>query len=229
MVTGIDALPHFDEKTTSTAPVKKDKLGRDAFLKMFIAQMNHQDPLNPMDISQMSSQLAQYSSLEQLLNINTNLESIEGVQNSNNKYQTIDMIGKEVQADSSTLVLDNGKAAKGSFSLGESASCTVHILDEQGTVIRDIKLGALKPGNIDFEWDGFGNNKKLYKSGQFTYEVTAENKDGKNISVNKFIKGTVSGIDLSNKEPILFVNSTPISMSQIVNINMVKDTTSTGS
>jgi flagellar basal-body rod modification protein FlgD len=73
-------ITHFDEKKTTTAKAE-DKLGRDAFLKMFIAQMNNQDPLNPMDISQMSSQLAQYSSLEQLLNINSNLESIEGVQN----------------------------------------------------------------------------------------------------------------------------------------------------
>jgi flagellar basal-body rod modification protein FlgD len=229
MVTGISALPTFEEKTTTTAPAKKDQLGQDAFLKMFIAQMNNQDPLNPMDISQMSSQLAQYSSLEQLLNINTNLESIEGVQNSSNKYQSIDMIGKEVQADSSTLVLDNGRAAKGVFYLGEAADCTVHILDEQGSSIRDINLGALGEGSNEFEWDGFDNNKKLYKSGQFTYEVTAVNGNKNQVSVNKSIKGTVTGVNLNGEEPILYVNSTPLSMSQIININMVKDATSTGS
>jgi flagellar hook assembly protein FlgD len=136
------------------------------------------------------------------------------------------MIGKEVQADSSSLVLDNGKAAKGSFYLGESADCTVYILNENGVPVRDIKMGVLQPGNIDFEWDGFDNSKKLYKSGQFTYEVKAINIDDENVSVNKFIKGTVTGIDLSDKEPILYVNSTPISMSQIINVNMVKDTES---
>jgi flagellar basal-body rod modification protein FlgD len=225
MLSGISALPTFEEKTT-TASSPKDKLGRDAFLKMFIAQMNNQDPLNPMDISQMSSQLAQYSSLEQLLNINTNLESIGGAQNSSNRYQSIDMIGKEVQADSSALVLDNGKATKGVFYLDESANCTVHILDEQGSSIRDINLGTLGEGSNEFEWDGFDNNKKLYKSGQFTYEVTAENGNKNQVSVNKSIKGTVTGVNLSGEEPIIYVNSTPLSMSQIININMVKDTQS---
>lgn len=224
MVTGISALPTFEEKTTTTATTKKDQLGQDAFLKMFIAQMNNQDPLNPMDISQMSSQLAQYSSLEQLLNINGNLESIEGVQNSNNKYQTIDMIGKEVQADSSTLVLDNGKAAKGVFYLGEAADCMVHIIDEKGDVVKDIELNGLKPGNNEFQWDGFDNKNNLYKSGEFSYEVTALNGNKNQVSVNKSIKGIVSGINLSDAEPVIYVNSTPISMSQIININMVTDT-----
>ncbi len=223
MVTGISAITNYEDKTTAKAAAE-DKLGRDSFLKMFIAQMNNQDPLNPMDISQMSSQLAQYSSLEQLLNINSNLESIESVQSSSNKYQTIDLIGKEVQADSSTLVLDNGKAAKGFFNLGESANCTVYILDENGVPIKSIEMGALQPGNNEFEWDGFDDNKKLYKSGQFTYEVKAINNNEENVSVNKFIKGTVSGIDLSDEEPILYVNATPLTMSQIVNINMVTDT-----
>jgi flagellar basal-body rod modification protein FlgD len=191
---------------------------------MFIAQMNNQDPLNPMDISQMSSQLAQYSSLEQLLNINSNLESIEGIQNSSNRYQSIDLIGKEVQADSSTLVLDNGKAANGMFYLGEAANCTVQIFDENGASIRKIDLGVLEPGNNEFEWDGFDNNKKLYKSGQFIYEVTAINNNNNLVSVDKTIKGVVTGINLNDKEPVIYVNSTPISMSQIMNVNMVKDT-----
>ncbi|MBN1907226.1 MAG: hypothetical protein JW927_19255, partial [Deltaproteobacteria bacterium] len=207
MLTGISALTNYED-TTATKAASEDKLGRDSFLKMFIAQMNNQDPLNPMDISQMSSQLAQYSSLEQLLNINTNLESIESVQNSSNMYQSIDMIGKEVQADSSTLVLDNGKAAKGLFYLGEAADCTVHILDENGASIREIDLNALEPGNNEFEWDGFDNNKKLHTSGQFTYEVTAVNNNDDQISVEKTIKGVVTGINLSDEEPVIYVNST---------------------
>lgn len=222
MLTGIGAITGYED-TTATKAASEDKLGRDSFLKMFIAQMNNQDPLNPMDISQMSSQLAQYSSLEQLLNINSNLESIEGVQNSSNRYQSIDMIGKEVLADSSTLVLDNGNAAKGLFYLGEAADCTIHILDENGVSIREIDLGALEPGNNEFEWDGFDNNKKLYKSGQFSYEVTAVNNNDDQISVEKTIKGIVTGINLSDEEPIIYVNSTPLTMSQILNVNMVED------
>ncbi|MBN1906023.1 MAG: hypothetical protein JW927_13100, partial [Deltaproteobacteria bacterium] len=83
---------------------------------------------------------------------------------------------------------------------------------------------ALEPGNNEFEWDGFDNNKNLYTSGQFTYEVTAVNNNDDQISVEKTIKGVVTGINLSDEEPVIYVNSTPLSISQIINVNMVEDT-----
>ncbi|NLA76149.1 MAG: hypothetical protein GX846_11880 [Deltaproteobacteria bacterium] len=225
MITGINALSKNDDPA-ATKVKSEDKLGRDSFLKMFIAQLSNQDPLNPMDISQMSSQLAQYSSLEQLLNINSNLESIEGIQDSASRYQTLGLIGKEVQADSSVLILDNGKAAKGSFVLDEAAQCTVQILDDRGILVRNINLGILSPGNNEFKWDGFDNDGDILTTGQFTYNVIAIAGNGKTTLVNKYITGTVTGINLNEEDPVIYVNSIPLSMSQILSVNMAEETES---
>ncbi len=207
------------DSTKKDATTGTDKLGRDAFMKLFLAQMNHQDPLNPMDTSQFSSQLAQFSTLEQLYNVNDNLQSIEGIQKGDSKYQVIDMIGKEVQAESNTLVLNNGNAAKGAFNLEAPADCMVHVLNDKGNSIRDIYLGVLDSGSHDFEWDGFEKNGTLHKSGQYTYDVSAMSNDGQTVSVDKYIKGSVTGVNLNGDDPVIYINDTPLSMSQIVNVS----------
>ena len=219
MTSGISGLPAYVDSTSTKATTEQGKLGRDDFLKLFLAQMNHQDPLNPMDTSQFSSQLAQFSTLEQLYNVNDNLQSIESIQKGDSKYQTLDMIGKEVQAESDTLVLNNGNAAKGAFNLEQPAECMVHILDDNGNSIRDIYLGVLDSGNHDFEWDGFENNGTLHTSGQYTYSVSAMSNSGKTVSTDKYIKGTVTGVNLNGDDPVIYINDTPLSMSQIVNVS----------
>ncbi len=219
MTSGISGLPAYVDSTKKDATTGTDKLGRDAFMKLFLAQMNHQDPLNPMDTSQFSSQLAQFSTLEQLYNVNDNLQSIEGIQKGDSKYQVIDMIGKEVQAESNTLVLNNGNAAKGAFNLEAPADCMVHVLNDKGNSIRDIYLGVLDSGSHDFEWDGFENNGALHTSGQYTYDVSAMSNDGQTVSVDKYIKGSVTGVNLNGDDPVIYINDTPLSMSQIVNVS----------
>lgn len=223
MITGVSGLPHFEEKSLYAAS-EEDKLGRDAFMKLFLAQMNHQDPLNPMDTTQFSSQLAQFSTLEQLFNVNTNLESIEGIQSSDSRYQALNLIGKEVEAESDTLVLEDGKGAKGAFNTEETAAgCFVRIY-EDGKAIRDINMigpsGALASGNHSFVWDGFDDQGNVHKSGYFTYKVSAVSPSGDTISVDKYIRGTITKVNMNEDEPVMYIDKTPLTMSQLVNINL---------
>ena len=194
-------------------------------MKLFLAQLNQQDPLNPMDTTQFSAQLAQFSTLEQLFNVNENLESIKGIQTSGNKYQILDLIGKEVQADSDMLVMNNGKAAKGYFYIGEPAECTVHILNEQGVSVKDIYLGVVDTGNQEFEWDGFDSRGNLHTSGEYTYTVSAISGSGNRVSADKYIQGTVTGVTMDDADPIVYINDTPLGMSQIVNVKMTDEAT----
>ena len=223
MISGISGLPFVEEENLYTTK-EEDKLGRDAFMKLFLAQMNHQDPLNPMDTTQFSAQLAQFSTLEQLFNVNENLESIKGLETSGNKYQVLDLIGKEVQADSDTLVLNNGNEAKGTFYLDEPAECIVHILNDQGVSIKDIYLGVVNAGNQNFTWDGFDSKGNLHTSGEYSYTVSALSNSGNLVSVDKYIQGTVTGVNMDDTDPVIYINDTPLSMSQIVNVRMNDDT-----
>lgn len=220
-----NALPYFEEQSLY-ATEEEDKLGRDAFMKLFLAQMNHQDPLNPMDTTQFSSQLAQFSTLEQLYNVNTNLESIEGIQSGDSKYNALGLMGKEVQAQSESLVLNGESPAKGAFYLDSSAeACIVRVYNGNGEAIKDIDLKGLPAGTHSFEWDGRDDDGNTCAAGVYHYDVSALSPDGDMVSVEKYIQGTVTRISLFEEEPVIYVNDTPMNMEQIVNIKISSDET----
>ncbi len=219
MISGVSsALPYFEEES-NYATEGEDKLGRDSFMKLFLAQMNHQDPLNPMDTTQFSSQLAQFSTLEQLYNVNENLDSIEGIQSSDSKYNALGLMGKEIQAQSNSLLLDGESLAKGAFYIDTAAeTSTVRIYDEKGKAIKDIDLEGLPAGTHDFEWNGRDDDGNMRSAGVYHYDVSAISPAGNMISAEKYIQGTVTRISLFEEEPVIYLNDIPMSMDQIVNI-----------
>ena len=89
--------------TTATTASTRNVIGKDEFLKMLIAQLKHQDPMNPMDGTAFTAQLAQFSSLEQLQNINTQLTSFTRQQQSLGNTQAVNLIGREVLAKGDTI------------------------------------------------------------------------------------------------------------------------------
>jgi flagellar basal-body rod modification protein FlgD len=224
MISGISALPLVEKDNLYAS--KEDKLGRDAFMKLFLAQMNHQDPLNPMDTSQFSSQLAQFSTLEQLYNVNENLESIEGIQSNDNKYNALGLMGKDIQAQSNSLLLTDDSPASGAFYLDTAAEgCIVRIYDDKGEAIKDIDMEEQWAGTHSFEWDGRDKDGNMRASGVYHYNVSAVSPEGDMLNVEKYIEGTVTRVSLFEEEPVIYVNDTPMNMEQIVNIKISSDET----
>ena len=123
-VSGTSAL--YSTSNTATVPAKKE-LGKDDFLQLFTQQLKAQDPLKPMDSTEFTAQMAQFSSLEQLTNINSQLKDLLLFQGSLQNTMTVDMIGKHVTLtngeahtvagvsfdnNQTFLELDNGKTAQ---------------------------------------------------------------------------------------------------------------------
>lgn len=221
MISSIQGLPFIEEPNPYAKKESKD-LGRDEFLKLFLAQLKHQDPLNPMEGTEFSSQLAQFSSLEQLFNMNETLESINESQNGNNAYQVIDLIGKEVEAKGDMLSLVKEQNASAGFSIRVPAESIVMIIDQNGYRIREMNLGVLQPGAHTFEWDGRSANGELMDSGVYNYKVTAISQTGELTPVETRVRGVIDRINLDGAEPLLFMGEAAINLSQIINVNMPK-------
>ena len=198
----------------------EDNLGRDEFLTLFVAQLRHQDPLNPLDSTEFTSQLAQYSSLEQLLNINGNLESLQASQEQDHRLQALDFLGKEVIADGDMLFLEPNQISEGRFSLTEKADCTALILDPNGYPIRSIPLGALESGEHQFQWDGLNASGDKMDRGIYSFEITAITDDGMFLPVTTQITGKVTGVNLETESPILFLGDIPLYLSQVQEIKV---------
>lgn len=204
--------------TQSTGQTKTNVMGKDDFLTMFLVQLKNQDPLNPMQAQEMASQLAQFSSLEQLFNVNENLQSLITSQDESSRLQALDFIGKEVVANGDSLALEKGKTAAARFELDEAADCTAIILNGDGYKVRTIPLGVLSSGSHSFQWDGHDGAGNLQDPGTYRFGILARTETGKILSVDSQTSGKVTGVNLENGTVRLYIGQVPVSISDVLEI-----------
>jgi flagellar basal-body rod modification protein FlgD len=129
---------------------------QDRFLKLLVAQLNNQDPMNPMDNAQMTSQMAQINTVTGIQQVNQTLKSMADQFASLQVLQGASMVGRDVLIDGATLKTADG-VAKGAIDLsGRADSVKVEILSPGGAVLGTVNLGALDAGRHNFEWDASG-------------------------------------------------------------------------
>jgi flagellar basal-body rod modification protein FlgD len=190
--TGSDALTNL-----SNSYVKKetdeDPLGMDAFLTMLVAQMQNQDPLNPAEGTEFSTQLAQFSQLEQAMNTNTNLENLIETMSSGSETNLEGHLGKEVLASVNAIEVDGGEAVGGYYTMEEHGDVRVNIYDKSGRRIRTLYPGQKDPGSHAVSWDGLDSNGNKVEDGTYNYEVLANSGTGFQ-SVQTTVNGKVDGI-----------------------------------
>ncbi|HSQ86114.1 MAG TPA: flagellar hook assembly protein FlgD [Desulfobacterales bacterium] len=189
-----------------------DELGKDQFIKLFIAQIQYQDPLNPLDSAEFTAQLAQFSSVEQLYGMNSKLGNIEETMtNQSEQHDNLGYIGKTVKADDNTLRVDNGTVQSGSYTLDGGGYVTIDVYDSDGVIARTFYKGWEDKGEHDVNWDGRDDTGALAGDGSYTFEVTARDEDGFYVSSNTYISGEVTGITYQNGQPYLMIGDRIIS------------------
>jgi flagellar basal-body rod modification protein FlgD len=224
MISGISGVTDYVDNTeTATATSLGDSMGRDTFIKLFLTQLQNQDPLNPMDATQLSAQLAQFSSLEQLYNANESLETLIDSQDSSNRYRVLDLIGKEVEADGDVLSLGDAGGASGCFTIENDANCAAVIYDANGNPIKTIDLGRLDAGDHTFSWDGTKQNGDEVDKGKYGFEIVAEDSAGKAVSAETRVRGIVDRVSLNGDEPTLYVGSLALTLSEITDITLAEE------
>jgi flagellar basal-body rod modification protein FlgD len=146
---------------------------QDRFLKLLVAQLNNQDPMNPMDNAQMTSQMAQMSTVSGIEQVNDTLKSMADQFNTMQMLQGSSMVGHNVLIEGNSLVPVNGVAVGAIDLAGSADSVKVEILSPGGVVIDTIQAGSLDSGRNYFSWDA----SKYAESGNPTFRVTAKQGD----------------------------------------------------
>jgi flagellar basal-body rod modification protein FlgD len=150
----------------------------DRFLKLLVAQMNNQDPLNPLDNSQVTSQLAQINTVKGIDKLNTALQTLIERTGTGSATDAAGMVGRHVLIDGNTLELPKDGIAKGGFELAsDAASVRIEILDKSGAVVDAITRGSLPAGMQTFEWNGKVGDKVL-DPGRYTIRAQAAGATG---------------------------------------------------
>lgn len=191
-------------------------LGKDAFLKLLVTQLGNQDPLNPKSNEEYVAQLAQFSSLEQMQNINTNLQASQNINQSVNNALTASLIGKEVQAVGNSATVGDTGSATLPIGVGANSSGVITIKDADGKIVRKIHVDSLKAGQNDIEWDGKDDQGNRVKAGEYSYTIEAKDANGIDVQASGSFTGIVTGVKFVNGSPVLIVGGHDVAIGSVI-------------
>ena len=181
------------KSSSSTSSSNSTDEMSDRFLTMLVTQLQNQDPLNPMDNAQITTQLAQINTVKGIDSLNTTLEKLLTAYDDTMSMQSAALIGKDVLTEGSTLNLGTSGAVGGVKLDSAADKVTVTIKDSTGNVVATEDLGKQSAGVVDFVWDGKDGDGNAMKTGKYTFSVVAS-KAGEKVTASTLALGTVSAL-----------------------------------
>ena len=207
--------------TQSRAPIKM--LGKDDFLYLLVTQLQHQDPLNPAEGTEFTAQLAQFSSLEQLNNINDNLKNMMLFQTSATNSQAVSYIGKEITAKGNGVQLESGQPVECHFQLADNAELAViSVYDITGGFVKSFETGPLDSGRQSAAWDGTDRNGNPVSAGFYRFEVQAIDANNQGVSVTPLMSSVVTGVSFIDQTAHLITGLQTIAIDDVIAVSEVQ-------
>ncbi len=200
----LDQIANSYQSTEKGKAEKEDALGRDTFLTMLVAQLQNQDPLNPQDGSDFSAQLAQFSQLEQLINLNDSMGNFAQSYGEGSEGDVVGYIGKQVTGNVDAMTVGDGNVSGGFYALDQPADVMIAITDADGNTIKTLFEGQQDSGSHTIAWDGTDNAGNAVEDGSYKYSVMANAGYGYS-EVPSSITGTVEGVAYNDGKAYLVV------------------------
>jgi flagellar basal-body rod modification protein FlgD len=213
-----DVVSTVGAGSTGAGTPRSQELGKDAFLQLLVTQLRYQNPLEPVDNGEFIAQLSQFSSLEQLTEINKTIGSSLSMQQSLNQTMAVGFLGREVEVSGNTVVLRDGQEPVVRYELAGNANVRIEIRDVQGAVVRTLTPGAQPLGGQEVIWNGRDDHGNALPEGNYTYHVLAVGGGDRQVPVRPFFTGIVDGVRLSDGGTVLSVNGSDVLLSQVTMI-----------
>ena len=195
-------------------------MDKDDFLKLFVTQLQNQDPLNPQDSSQFIGQLAQLTQVEQAYNTNTNLQNLLNQGSNSTTMAAVSMIGKQVEAAGSQVNLVSGTPASINYNLAQAANqVSVTVKDANGVTVKVLNSSATGAGKGSVSWDGTNSAGTQVPSGPYNFSVSAIDASGNAVASTPLVRGTVTGVDMSGTDPVLSIGSVNVNLTDVTSVS----------
>jgi flagellar basal-body rod modification protein FlgD len=170
---------------------------QDQFLKLLTTQLQNQDPTNPADSNQMTSQLAQISMVSGIQDLNTSMTSMTSTFNAAQSFQAAGLIGHQVLANGDTMIYDGKNAVQAQIAVPDNAGkVTASVYDANGNLVDTIQLGTPAAGNTTVSWDGTNANGQAMPSGNYVIEAKAVDAKGNSTSLSTATYVTVQSVGI---------------------------------
>ncbi len=212
--------PNYVDPEKKRVGVGNPNLDKDAFFKLMLAQMKNQDPTNPMQSHETAAQLAQFSSLEQLQNVNTNINQLAKAQEPATKFQVLNLIGKEINSDSSIINHMNGDTNHDiKFNLlADAKEVDVLVRDMEGNTMKEFKVNNLKKGVNKINWNATNTTGEKVLEGRYDVVIKAKDSYNKGVGAETKVAGRITGVNYTSSGPMILVGNQTITLAEIQKI-----------
>ena len=197
------------------------ELGKEEFLQLLVSQLQHQNPLEPTNNEDFIAQLATFSSLEQLQDINTGTQTGLLMQQSLGNAMSTSLIGRDVLLDTSNVRVESGSASDFLVDLDDDATLTVEVRNADGDLVRSMTVAGqddlpLIPGEHEVHWDGKDDKGKAVPDGEYSVSVTATDATGGDVGVSTWLRGHVDGVRFSQGTAYVIVGSMEFTLTDVI-------------
>lgn len=207
--------------TTGTTTTSSN-LGLDsnAFLQLFIAQLQNQDPLNPSDPTELMGQLAQMTMVEQSYNTATALNNLLTAQNNTYAMSAVSLVGGTVTATGTEAYFDGTNATSLQYSMPAATTTgTLSISDASGNVVRTVNLGALPSGTATYSWDGTDGQGNALSAGKYTFKVSGTDSSGATQTATTYTTGVADGVKFENGTAYITIGPLSVPYSSVTSVH----------
>lgn len=206
---------------TYAADAMKKSIGmnKDDFLKLFITQLQHQDPLAPQDATAMLGQLAQLTQVEQAYNTSAALEKLLMAQDNSLAMTSVALIGREVKAFGNQVAFDGNSPATIPFDLpAATTAATLKIVNATGQTIRIVDLGDRTAGNGSYQWDGTDGQGNRVSAGAYRYSVSGTDGLGAQVQATTYTSGKADGIRFDNGTAYVTIGAVSVPFADVISV-----------
>ena len=187
------------------------------FLTLLTTQLQNQNPLDPLDTNQFTQQLVMFSSVEQQINMNTQLSTLISLQQTAQSTAALGFVGQTVTVAGNSAQLANGQASW-TFSAARPASATFTIASATGQTVYSSSQ-TVQAGSQTFTWNGRDSQGNILPSGAYTLTVTAQDSSGQTVAISTQVQGVVDSVDLTQSPPTVSVGGQSYPINQIKSIS----------
>ncbi len=207
--------------SSNSSSISEAAMGKEDFLALLVAQLQNQDPLNPSDPTEFTAQLAQFSSLEQLFTINSNLGQMVEMQNQSSSVYALEMIGQNAVVEGNEFAL-NGESVQLGFELESSASgATLYVMDQNGVTVKTLEEAALSGGSHFIEWDGTNDAGAAVEPGTYRLVATANYGGGEELPAQTLVVSEVKGVDFNLETPQIVTDMGIFDISDVKSVRSI--------
>ncbi|HIC81013.1 MAG TPA: hypothetical protein EYP07_08630 [Kiloniellaceae bacterium] len=215
----VNGVPFVDTSSNGGGLTNGTSLAEtfDTFLTLLTTQLQYQDPLDPMDTNEFTSQLVEFTGVEQAIATNDKLDALINLQNTSQLNDAVSYIGKTVSADGIVLMLQDGSSTV-NYALGGNASeVNILIIDEQGETVRTLN-GNNEVGEHEIVWDGLDEDGDPLEDGLYGFLVTAIDSDDNPVPLVQGTAGQVTGVKVVDGQVVLEIGDLEIGLNEVLTI-----------